>query len=244
MSLSQARRALGRASRVAVLTGAGISAESGIPTFRDAQTGLWARFTPEELASPAAYARDPLFVWNWYAERYRACMQAEPNAAHRALVELERRVSEAFLLVTQNVDGLHGRAGSKRLIELHGNLNTARCERCALIQSLPAPRDFSPPAHCQRCGARARPNVVWFGEMLLEDDLKRSWQAFESAEVALVIGTSSVVEPAASLGRLAKSRGAYLIELGPDATPLTPYTDTSLRLGAVAGMQALMEQDT
>lgn len=240
-SLPQARAALQRASRVAVLTGAGVSAESGIPTFRDAQTGLWARFTPKDLASPLAYARDPHFVWSWYAERYATCARTRPNAAHVALAQLEARVGKGFLLATQNVDGLHGRAGSARLIELHGNLATARCERCGLIEDLPPPEAFAPPPACSRCGSRARPNIVWFGELLPPGALERAWDAFASAEVALVVGTSALVEPAASLGRAAKWGGACVIEVNPEETPLTPFADVSLRLGAVDGMRELLE---
>lgn len=237
--LEEARARLALASRVAVLTGAGVGAESGIPTFRDAQTGLWARFSPEELASPVAYARDPLFVWRWYEERYAVCARSEPNAAHGALAELERRVGEGFLLATQNVDGLHARAGSRQLVELHGSLHTARCERCGHIADLPPPGQFTPPPTCSVCGSRMRPNVVWFGEVLPEAALERAWEAFSYAEVALVIGTSGVVEPAAGLGRVAQRAGAYLIEVNPQETPLTPYADFSLRLGAGEGLDRL-----
>ena len=243
MTLQRAREALRDASRVAVLTGAGVSAESGIPTFRDAQTGMWARFTPEDLASPGAYARDPLFVWSWYAERYRNCQDARPNDAHHALAQLERDKQDGFFLATQNVDGLHWRAGSTRLVELHGNLNTARCERCGHVQDLPPPESFRPPPACEQCGARGRPNIVWFGELLPEHALQRAWQAFEEADVALIIGTSAVVEPAASLGRVAKWAGAYLIEVNPEDTPLTAYADTTLRASATQGLRQLMSAD-
>lgn len=240
MDLPEARGRLRAATRVAVLTGAGVSAESGIPTFRDAQAGLWARFTPEDLASPRAYARDPLFVWSWYAGRYATCLACQPNAAHLALARLEAQVGAGFHLVTQNVDGLHARAGSQNLTELHGNLATARCERCGHIQALPPPDQFEPPPTCPLCGARARPNIVWFGELLPEQALEAAWSAFETAEVALVIGTSSLVQPAASLGLLAKQSGASLIEVNPDDTPLTPHADLHLRSGAVAAMALLL----
>ena len=238
--LEEARARLAHASRVAVLTGAGVSAESGVSTFRDAQTGLWARFSPQELASPAAYARDPLFVWRWYAQRYAVCSGAERNAAHGALADLERRVGKHFLLVTQNVDGLHARAGSARLVELHGNLGTARCEVCGHVAALPPPAEFTPPPPCPACGSRMRPNVVWFGEALPEAALERARSAFSAAEVALVIGTSGVVEPAAGLGHVARRAGAYLIEINPQATPLTPFADLSLRLGAGEGLRSLL----
>lgn len=235
-SLDTAIERLHSASRVAVLTGAGISAESGIPTFRDAQTGLWARYNPEDLASPQAYATDAKLVWDWYAWRFELCSSAAPNAAHEKLAKLEQRMPE-FLLVTQNVDGLHARAGSERMVELHGNIMQARCESCGSRFVLQ--RDFTIPPKCPLCGARARPNVVWFGEQLPRRELERAQLAFQTCEVALVIGTSGVVEPAASLGRLAKNRGAYLIELNPLETPLFRFADTSIRAGAVAGLTML-----
>jgi NAD-dependent deacetylase len=218
------------------LTGAGISAESGIPTFRDAQTGLWAQYNPEDLASPEAYARDAKLVWDWYAWRYELCANAKPNAAHEKLVALEQRTPE-FLLVTQNVDGLHARAGSERMVELHGNIMQARCESCQTRFALE--KGFNIPPTCPACSARARPNVVWFGEQLPRRELERAQQAFQTCELALVIGTSGVVEPAASLGRIAKNRGAYLIEVNPISTPLSRFADACLEAGAVAGLQML-----
>jgi NAD-dependent deacetylase len=224
------------ASRVAVLTGAGISAESGIPTFRDVQTGLWAQYNPEDLASPQAYAKDAKLVWDWYAWRFEMCANATPNAAHEKLAKLEQRTPE-FLLVTQNVDGLHARAGSERMVELHGNIMQARCESCGSRFELT--ENFEIPPHCPNCNSRARPNVVWFGEQLPRRELERAQLAFQNCEVALVIGTSGVVEPAASLGRIAKNRGAYLIELNPLETPLSSFADASIRAGAVAGLTIL-----
>ncbi|RDI96155.1 NAD-dependent deacylase [Meiothermus sp. QL-1] len=242
MELLTARQRLLSARRVAVLTGAGISKASGIPTFRDAE-GLWKDFNPLEYATPEAYARDPEKVWNWYAWRYRKAVEAEPNPAHRRLVELEARVGEGFLLVTQNVDGLHARAGSGRLVELHGNITRARCERCQKRFPLPPPEAFNPPPTCPACGGRARPDVVWFGELLPPGAFERAERAFVQAEVALVIGTSAEVEPAASLGRIAHLSGAYLIEINPTPTPLTRLADCALPLGAVEGMEALLGGD-
>ncbi len=224
-----------------MLTGAGISAPSGIPTFREAQTGLWARFSPEELASPKAYARDARLVWDWYAWRYRLCEKALPNRAHAILVELEARVGDGFLLATQNVDGLHARAGSERLVELHGNISRARCEGCGARQPLPPPDTFVPPPTCA-CGSRMRPDVVWFGENLPSDALEAAWDAFCACDTALVIGTSGLVEPAASLGRVALDRGAFLIEINPVETPFSGLADCSLRLGAIEGLEALVGQ--
>ncbi|WP_456410120.1 SIR2 family NAD-dependent protein deacylase [Oceanithermus sp.] len=238
--MEEARERLQRAERVAILTGAGISAESGIPTFRGSG-GLWEGVRPEELATPQAYARDPEKVWRWYAMRYAQVMEAEPNEAHRLLAELERAKGRGFLLVTQNVDGLHARAGNRRLVELHGNITRARCERCGHRQPLPPPDDFVPPPTCERCGGRMRPDVVWFGEFLDADQLGQAERAFMTADVALVIGTSAVVEPAASLGRAAKASGAYLIEINPEPTPLTPLADLSLRTSASEGLRTLLQ---
>ncbi len=236
-----ARAKLRAARRVAVLTGAGVSAESGIPTFRGSG-GLWEGFRPGELATPQAYARDPDKVWRWYAWRYRQVMAAEPNRAHYLLVELEEKKGDGFLLVTQNVDGLHARAGSRRLVELHGNITRARCESCGKRRQLPPANEFAPPPFCDSCGDRMRPDVVWFGEFLDAALLAQVEGAFGGAEAALVIGTSAVVEPAASLGRLAKSAGAYLIEINPEPTPLSPLADLSLRAKASRGLRALIQQ--
>lgn len=238
--LAEARRRLARAERVAVLTGAGISKPSGIPTFRDAE-GLWRNFNPLEYATPEAYAKDPEKVWAWYAWRIQKVRQAQPNPAHLALVELERRVLERegrFLLVTQNVDGLHALAGSQNLVELHGNILRARCEACG--KRFPLPEAFTLPPVCPGCGRRARPDVVWFGELLPEGAWDKAEKAFAQADFALVVGTSAEVEPAASLGRIAFASGAYLVAVNPEPTPLTPLAHLSLRMGAVEGMAALL----
>lgn len=238
--LEAARERLSSARNVAVLTGAGVSAASGLATFRDAD-GLWNGARPEELASPGAYARDAQRVWAWYAWRYARAVAAAPNRAHALLAELEGRVPpEGFLLVTQNVDGLHARAGSRRVVELHGNLMSARCEHCGRSFPLPPPEEFRPPPLCPHCLNRGRPNVVWFGERLPTHELDRATRAFLAAEVALVVGTSAVVEPAASLGRLAKRRGAFLIEVNPNETPLSDEADLSLRDSAVDGLERLL----
>ncbi|TFU17140.1 SIR2 family NAD-dependent protein deacylase [Thermus tengchongensis] len=237
--LEEARARLRAARRVAVLTGAGISKPSGIPTFRDAE-GLWKEFNPLDYATPEAYARDPEKVWAWYAWRIAKVREALPNPAHLALVRLEEEVlarGGEFLLVTQNVDGLHALAGSRNLVELHGNLLRARCEACGHRFLLPDP--FTPPPFCPLCGHRARPDVVWFGEFLPEGAWEKAEKAFAQADVALVVGTSAEVEPAASLGRIAFTGGAYLIEVNPEPTPLTPLAHLSLRMGAVEGLQAL-----
>ncbi|WP_407569390.1 SIR2 family NAD-dependent protein deacylase [Deinococcus altitudinis] len=247
MNLQEAAALLHSARRVVVMTGAGVSAESGIPTFRDAQTGHWARFRPEDLASPEAYWRDPVTVWDWYAGRYRDVTAASPNRGHELLAELERRkLAEygegAFTLVTQNVDGLHLRAGSRPPLELHGNLTHGRCESCEHLQPLPEAASFTPPPTCEVCGSRMRPNVVWFGEMLPEDVLEDAQFAFERAEVAIVIGTSGQVYPAAALADVTLQRGGAVIEINPDTTPLTPRASFSLRATASEGLTALMAE--
>lgn len=234
-----AKLRLSAAKRVAVLTGAGISKPSGIPTFRDAG-GLWKDFDIEEYATPSAYARNPQKVWDWYAWRYKSVLQAEPNRAHRLLAQLEERVGQGFLLVTQNVDGLHARAGSRRVLELHGSISRARCEGCGERFPLPDPAGFVPPPLCSGCGSRGRPDVVWFGEMLPPGVFEQAERAFAQAQVAVIIGTSAEVEPAASLGRLAGLAGGYLIEVNPEPTPLSYLADCSLRMGAVEGMEALL----
>ena len=223
-----------------MLTGAGVSAASGLATFRGPD-GLWNGLRPEDLATPQAYTRDPERVWAWYAWRYAKASAAEPNRAHELLAALERRMpGEGFLLVTQNVDGLHARAGSRRLVELHGSLRQARCEHCGRSLELPPPDEFRPPPSCPRCGNRARPNVVWFGERLPTHELDRATRAFLTAEVALVVGTSGLVEPAASLGLLAKRRGGFLVEVNPLETPLSDPSDLSLRETAVDGLELLL----
>lgn len=204
---------LRNANRVAVLTGAGISAESGIPTFRDALTGLWARFNPEELATPEAFERNPALVWDWYAERRAKVATCSPNPGHLALAELERRIPD-FLLITQNVDGLHEAAGSRKMVELHGNIRRVKCSgECGVMATW---RDDERPPKCPRCGAFLRPDVVWFGEMLPEHPFAQASLAARNADVFFSIGTSNLVEPAASLTWLAHGHGATVVIVNPD----------------------------
>jgi NAD-dependent deacetylase len=218
---------LRRVRRLTVLTGAGVSAESGVPTFRDAQTGLWARFRPEELATPEAFRRHPKRVWDWYAHRRALVAQAAPNAAHRALAEWERRV-QTFTLVTQNVDGLHQRAGSRRVIELHGNLTRTKCFDEGTLVTAWADSTEVPP-RCPRCGGLLRPDVVWFGELLPEAALQQAFAASRDCEVFLCVGTSAVVYPAASLPIEALHHGATVVEINPEQTPLTQQADYFLQ---------------
>jgi NAD-dependent deacetylase len=203
---------LGPDSALLVLTGAGVSAESGLPTYRGSG-GLWRSHAFERLASPEGFHADPALVWRFYSERREAALRAQPNAGHRALAEVERRLGERFLLVTQNVDGLHRRAGSERLIEIHGQLLGTRCSRCERPESpdeTAYPEGQVPP--CERCGAPLRPAVVWFGEALdpahLEavDDFLDRWRG--ERLLFLAAGTSGAVWPAAGLVDVARSRGA------------------------------------
>jgi NAD-dependent deacetylase len=206
--------ALRAARHVAVLTGAGVSAESGVPTFRDAQTGLWARYSPEELASPEAFRRNPRLVWEWYAWRRGLVAAAAPNPGHHALARLESLVPR-LTLITQNVDGLHRRAGSSDPIELHGSLERARCTAEGTIVHAWAEGDELPP-RCPGCGAHLRPDVVWFGEPLPERELLRAVGASRSCDLFLSIGTSGLVEPAASLPQVAYRSGAAVAVINLD----------------------------
>ena len=210
------------AQKIVVLTGAGISAESGLATFRDSQTGLWSKFKPEELATADAFRRDPKFVSDWYAWRRQQALAAEPNAGHFALAEMEKRAPKS-LLVTQNVDGLHARAGSKRMVELHGNIHRFRCfENDCSNENFDVEH-----GRCRSCGGHLRPDVVWFGEMLPVDAIETAIDSSEDCDVFFSIGTSSVVYPAADLWRRAKDSGAIVIEINKDPTPLTPLADYS-----------------
>lgn len=219
--------ALRRAERIVVLTGAGISAESGIPTFRDAQSGLWARFLPEDLATPQAFQRNPRRVWEWYAWRRAMIARSAPNAAHLALVEIARRVP-SFTLITQNIDGMHQRAGSPEVLELHGNIFRARCSLEDVVCE-PAPEDVDSPPSCPNCGAALRPDVVWFGESLPPEILDRAVEAARQADLFLSVGTSNEVEPAASLGRLALRHGAVAVEINPAPTSFSEDATFVLR---------------
>ena len=224
--MQRIREWLRDAPSVAVLTGAGISAESGIPTFRGPD-GLWRRHRPEDLATPEAFARDPKLVWEWYDWRRGLISQAEPNAAHRALSEFERR-APLFTVITQNVDGLHDRAGSRRLLKVHGDIWNLRCTRCGKERHDPRPSIPDLPPLCS-CGAIERPGVVWFGESLPPEVWSRSEQAARDAHVFFVIGTSAVVYPAAGLAALAKSAGAKIVEINVAETPVSSFVDASLR---------------
>ena len=224
--IERVKQKLAEAERITALTGAGISAESGVPTFRGAE-GLWRNYDPMELATPEAFAKDPKLVWEWYLWRRELVAQCRPNQAHRALAVLEQQ-KPGFSLITQNVDGLHRLAGNRQMLEIHGDLWTVRCTVCHAVYEersleLPAP----PP--CRECGGLLRPNVVWFGETLDQSILARAWEAAALSQVMLVVGTSAVVQPAASLATVANSAGAFVVEVNLDPTPNSSWVDVSLR---------------
>ena len=208
-------------SGVAVLTGAGVSAESGIPTFRS-NGGFWNQYRLEDLATPEAFARDPKFVWNWYEERRRGIAKARPNAGHEALAEMERRVA-SFTLITQNVDGLHDLAGSQNMIKLHGDIWNVRCLECGKEWVERSELNDLPP-RCA-CGGMLRPGVVWFGEMLPEGAMERASAAVRAADVLIVAGTSAQVYPAAGLIPLART----VVEINPEETDFSQHVTYSLR---------------
>ncbi len=225
-----ARDALRRASRIAVLTGAGISAESGIPTFRG-PGGIWRTYKAENLATPEAFARNPELVWEWYDWRRSVIAGVEPNAGHKALAELERKMeskAREFTLITQNVDGLHTRAGSRKVLKVHGEIWTLRCTECGREREDTSPRLKQVPPLCE-CGAMERPGVVWFGEGLPPKVWMCAQKAAIESDILLVVGTSAVVHPVAGLAAAAKSRGAVVVEVNVAETPVTAGADYSLR---------------
>ena len=227
-AIEQARQWIASARRIAALTGAGISAESGIPTFRGAG-GLWRNFRAEDLATPQAFARDPKTVWEWYDWRRGLIAAAKPNLGHFALAQLEGRLGDGFTLITQNVDGLHNRAGSQRVLKLHGDIWWTMCIACREVRSdfrVPLPEL---PPQCANCGGMLRPGVVWFGEPLSGATWEQAENAVRECELLIVAGTSAVVYPAASLGPLAQSHGARIIEINTEDTPLSGAADLCLR---------------
>jgi NAD-dependent deacetylase len=227
-----------RARHIVVLTGAGVSAESGVPTFRDAQTGLWSQFNPQELATREAFQRNPKLVWDWYAHRRELVNRVTPNPGHYALAELERRCRAAdpaahFTLITQNIDSLHQRANSQNVIELHGNIQRFKCFREDVRVDDWMDTGEVPP-HCPRCGSFLRPDVVWFGELLPAYALVEAFDAAQECDLFFSIGTSGVVEPAASLPFEALKHGAVVVEVNPDETPLSARA--TFRIVAPAGI--------
>lgn len=238
--------ALATARRVVALTGAGVSAESGVPTFRDALSALWARYDPLELATPSAFERNPTLVWDWYASRREALRTVAPNPGHHALVDIERRVP-SFLLATQNVDALHARAGSRALVELHGNLARVRCSREGrVVERWNEPDGNAPgadpvaPPRCPHCGAYLRPDVVWFGEALPAGALERADDAARHCDLMIVAGTSAEVYPAAELPRTAMAAGAVVVEVNPSETPLTRLAAYAIAARSGVALPALV----
>jgi len=231
-------KALRQAKTVGVLTGAGISAESGVPTFRG-EEGLWKKFRPEELANFDAFMRNPKLVWEWYNYRKKIIDEVEPNAAHYTLARMEQ-MYENFHLITQNVDNLHRRAGSKRIYELHGNIMRSRCVDCnKIIDEIRFTREQLP--RCE-CGGLVRPDVVWFGEMLPQSVLMSSFTVAGQSEVFFSIGTSAVVQPAASLPLEAKNAGAYVVEINIEPTVISNLIDESILGKAAEIMPKLVEK--
>ena len=223
---------------VAVLTGAGISAESGVPTFRG-EDGLWRTYRAEDLATPGAFSRDPHLVWEWYDWRRGLIAGCRPNAAHQALADMERHFDD-WTLITQNVDGLHQQAGSRNVVELHGNIWRMRCTQGCQTpwedRAVPLALAGGALPRCPRCGSLARPDVVWFGESLPGEALAAALAAAQRCQVMLVVGTSAVVQPAASLPLLALQRGAYLVEVNPQPTPLSDAAHEVIREPAASAL--------
>lgn len=223
-----------------ILTGAGISAESGVPTFRG-EGGLWEDHRAEDLATPLAFRQDPALVWRFYNWRRATVSTCAPNAAHHILVEIEQKM-KSYTLITQNVDGLHRIAGSQKVIELHGSLWRMRCTLCHAVWEdyNVHPPEFLP--HCQDCGTLARPDVIWYGESLNKSAVEISMEAASAARLMLVIGTSAIVHPAATIPMIARSVGAQLVEINPENTPLTPHADQVIHEVATTGLGQWWDQ--
>jgi len=225
-ALESAARILAQAGSLVVSTGAGISKESGIPTFRDAPNALWEKYEPELLASPEGFRQNPPLVWRWYQDRRKMIGEAKPNPGHFAIAKLEEHF-DPYLLVTQNIDDLHRKAGSRNLVEVHGNIFRYKCfDAGHPIEKLPQTKEVPP--RCV-CGSLIRPDVVWFGEMLPENAVMRAYAGIESCDVMLVVGTSGIVYPVAGFPGVAKRAGARVIEVNPEATMISQDADISLR---------------
>ncbi len=217
---------LKEAQRVCIITGAGISAESGVPTFRG-KDGLWRQYRAEELATPQAFARDPKLVWEWYNWRRSLIYPLKPNPAHEAVTAMDSHYPD-FLLITQNVDGLHRKAGTRRMVEVHGNIWRVRCTREGTISERIQQDLGELPPVCEKCGAILRPDVVWFGESLPLEALNRSIGFVSACDLMIVIGTSAVVYPVAGFPWTAKQKGATVIEINAEQTPITEIADYSM----------------
>ncbi|HET6232243.1 MAG TPA: NAD-dependent deacylase [Longimicrobiaceae bacterium] len=239
--LDRAAEWIARAERVVVSTGAGMSRESGIPTFRDAMEGLWAQYDPQELATEAGFRANPRRVWSWYAHRRRQIEKCEPHAGHYALAEMAPLVPH-LTLGTQNVDGLHARAGSPDVIELHGNITRAKCldHGHPFAGPLSSEAEDEDPPPCPVCGSPLRPDVVWFGEMLPEGGLERARAESERCGVILVVGTSGTVWPAAELPYVAQAAGARIVEINPEPSEVTAAADLFVQAPAGVALPALL----
>lgn len=225
-NLGLVREKIATARNVVVLTGAGISADSGVPTFRGTD-GLWRNFQAEDLATPDAFARNPRLVWEWYNWRRELIATKQPNAAHEAVAKFERQYSQ-FWLITQNVDGLHRTAGSHKLSEIHGNIWKVRCTNCRrVVENHDMPIQILP--MCDHCHGLLRPHIVWFGESLADEDLRQCDGALRSCDLCLIIGTSGVMYPAAGFASIAKEAGAFVAEINLNITPHTGLVDVSLQ---------------
>ncbi len=230
---------LKNAQKVAVLTGAGVSAESGIKTFRDPD-GLWAKFNPQELASVNGFLSNPKLVWSWYQERRRLIDSANPNPGHYAIAKMQELFDE-FHLITQNVDRLHQKAGSENVIELHGNIIENHCQNCGKPFTEEVDLSTDELSVCTYCGGKIRPSVVWFGEMLPMDAITNAEKAAAECDVFFSAGTSAEVYPAANLPVIAKQNGAFLIEVNPHTTHLTPYADLHINEPSGVGLPGLID---
>lgn len=238
--------ALRDAQHLVVFTGAGVSAESGVSTFRDALTGLWARFDPMQLATPEAFLADPALVWGWYEWRRQLLLKAQPNPAHQAIVKLAEQVPK-LTVITQNVDDLHERAGSRNVLHLHGSIFKPRCFNCAKPYTLAAAPAMSheqalPPPLCPDCQGMIRPGVVWFGEALPQAEMEAAFTAAEHCDVLLSIGTSGVVQPAAQIPQLALRGGAWVAHINPEPVNCQHPRELSL-VGAAGHILPLLLQD-
>jgi NAD-dependent deacetylase len=244
-AIQDAAKLIQEAETIAVLTGAGVSKESGVPTFRDAMDGLWAQYDPQELATPQAFKANPKLVWDWYSWRREMVAKAKPNAGHFALAELE--TLKTVSVITQNVDDLHEQAGSKDVIHLHGNIARSKCfNNCQGnptiidLSKLSYDKDAGPPA-CPHCGAHVRPDVVWFHEILPAHELNRAAELSQLCDLMIVVGTSGLVSPASELPRVAKQSGAKVIEVNPDYSMISRYADIRLEGGSGVMLPQVLE---
>jgi len=220
--INELKKIITRSKKITVLTGAGISAESGVPTFRGSG-GIWRNYQVTDVATPQAFARDPELVWEFYNWRRDLISKVTFNPGHKALVTLEKHVND-FTLITQNVDGLHREAGSRRLLEIHGNLWEVTCTQCGLL-TMDRSQNMGTLPKCSQCEGLLRPHVVWFGESLDPDIIRKAIEASQNCDLMLIVGTSGVVQPAASLAYQAKAEGAVVAEINIEQTPQSGQMD-------------------